>query len=158
MKASLFNLTLVVIFGCCAGNLCGTKSFAGQNDPVSNQREIAQADNSDSGGDSSNGEYSGEEDVFRRVLKTRCRPGYVRRKAFRGDGICVAPETRRQVIADNRREASRRQPGAYGPDTCRQGFVWREASPTDHVCVTPQTRSQTAYDNSHSFEHSEPVR
>ena len=78
-----------------------------------------------------------------------CLQGFVWRNAFRGDRVCVTPDVRNQVAADNAQAASRRSPngGPYGPDTCRQGFVWREASAQDHVCVNPQARSQTAGDN-----------
>jgi hypothetical protein len=81
-----------------------------------------------------------------------CKEGYVWREAFRGDHVCVAPETRIQAAQDNRLAFSRRSRSNDRPlpDTCVDGFVWREASITDHVCVTPQTRAQTAADNANA--------
>lgn len=78
-----------------------------------------------------------------------CIHGYVWREAFRGDRVCVTPETRRQAANDNRQAAARRDPGGgrYGQDTCRQGYVWREAGPNDRVCVTPAIRQAAAQDN-----------
>jgi hypothetical protein len=81
-----------------------------------------------------------------------CKEGYVWREAFRGDHVCVSPETRVQAAQDNRLAYSRRSTSNDRPlpDTCVDGFVWREASITDHVCVTPQTRAQTAADNANA--------
>jgi hypothetical protein len=81
-----------------------------------------------------------------------CKDGYVWREAFRGDRVCVSPETRIQAAQDNRLAYSRRSKSNERPlpDTCVDGFVWREASITDHVCVTPQTRAQTAADNANA--------
>jgi hypothetical protein len=81
-----------------------------------------------------------------------CKDGYVWREAFRGDRVCVSPETRIQAAQDNRLAYSRRSTSNDRPlpDTCVDGFVWREASITDHVCVTPQTRAQTAADNANA--------
>lgn len=78
-----------------------------------------------------------------------CIQGYVWREAFKGDHVCVTPETRRQAAIDNRNAKARYQRGggAYGPQTCIQGYVWREANRNDRVCVTPATRRQTAMDN-----------
>jgi hypothetical protein len=78
-----------------------------------------------------------------------CRAGFVWREVVPSDHVCVTPETRSQVIEDNRLADSRRNPagGTYGPDTCLDGFVWRDAVAGDHVCVTGDTRSQAAADN-----------
>lgn len=78
-----------------------------------------------------------------------CISGYVWREAYAGDVVCVRPAVRSQTRDDNRKAASRRQPGggAYGPNTCRQGYVWRGARQNDFVCVTPRTRDQAAADN-----------
>jgi hypothetical protein len=74
-----------------------------------------------------------------------CKQGFVWREAFPGDQVCVTPETRAQVQADNRTAATRRV--APNNDACIRGYVWREASPQDHVCVTVQTRAQAQEDN-----------
>jgi hypothetical protein len=79
-----------------------------------------------------------------------CLIGYVWRKAFPGDYVCVTPATYAQATADNAAAVSRIQQsgGAYGPYTCVQGYVWRQVVPDDYVCVTYAVRSQAAYDNS----------
>ena len=77
-----------------------------------------------------------------------CASGFVWRDAFAGDHVCVQPQVRDQVRADNREAANRRDPfGAFGPNSCKSGFVWREARPGDLVCVTPAVRDQTRGDN-----------
>ena len=63
-----------------------------------------------------------------------CAPGYVHRRAFAEDDVCVLHASAARAASDNRRADSRRQPGSTA---CRVGFVWREASPQDDVCVTP---------------------
>ena len=70
-----------------------------------------------------------------------CQQGYVWREAYPGDHVCVTPETRAQVAADNAAAASRRV--SPNSDICIKGYVWRNARPEDHVCVTPQIRKQT---------------
>jgi hypothetical protein len=74
-----------------------------------------------------------------------CQQGYVWREACPGDHVCVTPETRAQVAADNAAAASRRV--SANSDRCVEGYVWRGAQPEDHVCVTPETRKQTEEDN-----------
>lgn len=88
-----------------------------------------------------------------------CLPGFVVREAVPGDGVCVTPETRAEVLADNALADQRRSPtgGAYGPDTCLQGFVWREAVPGDVVCVPPETRSRTFADNAQADARRAPA-
>jgi hypothetical protein len=88
-----------------------------------------------------------------------CLPGFVVRDAVPGDGVCVTPETRAEVLADNALADQRRSPtgGAYGPDTCLQGFVWREAVPGDVVCVPPETRSRTFADNAQADARRAPA-
>jgi WD40 repeat protein len=85
-----------------------------------------------------------------------CIDGYVERRAFDGDRVCVTPATRARVIDDNAARAKRidSKDTAYGPETCQQGFVWREADRYlsgekffDRTCVTPAERAQTAGDN-----------
>ena len=77
-----------------------------------------------------------------------CKPGFVWRKAFPGDVVCVEPSQRDQAASDNAAAASRVDPnGAFGPNTCISGFVWREAGPNDIVCVEPHVRSRVAEDN-----------
>jgi hypothetical protein len=79
-----------------------------------------------------------------------CIEGYVWRKAYSGDYVCVTPANRAQAAADNAAALSRVQPGggAYGKYTCKQGYVWRQVVSDDYTCVTPAVRSQAAYDNS----------
>jgi hypothetical protein len=79
-----------------------------------------------------------------------CKPGFVWREAVPGDQVCVTPQVRDQVRADNAAAPSRREPngGPYGPATCKQGFVWRESRPSDLACVPPPSRDQARSDNS----------
>ena len=79
-----------------------------------------------------------------------CLQGYVWRKAYAGDYVCVTPANRAQAAADNAAALSRVAPGggAYGQYTCQQGYVWRQVVPDDYVCVIPAVRAQAAYDNS----------
>jgi hypothetical protein len=79
-----------------------------------------------------------------------CLQGYVWRKAYSGDYVCVTPANRTQAAADNAAALSRVQSGggAYGTYTCVQGYVWRQVVPDDYTCVTPAVRSQAWYDNS----------
>jgi hypothetical protein len=79
-----------------------------------------------------------------------CLQGYVWRKAYPGDYVCVTPGTRAQAQADNAAALSRVASGggAYGQYTCVPGYVWRQVVPDDYVCVTPAVRAQAAYDNS----------
>jgi hypothetical protein len=78
-----------------------------------------------------------------------CLQGFVWRNAYPGDHVCVTPDVRSQVAADNAQAAARRSPngGPFGADTCRQGFVWRGARASDHVCVTPEVQAQARTDN-----------
>jgi hypothetical protein len=79
-----------------------------------------------------------------------CLQGYVWRKAYAGDYVCVTPGNRTQAATDNAAALSRVAPngGAYGQYTCQQGYVWRQVVPDDYVCVLPAVRAQAAYDNS----------
>lgn len=77
-----------------------------------------------------------------------CKSGFVWREARATDHVCVTPDTRSEVLADNRAAPSRWVNGPYGPQTCVVGYVWREAFTGDTVCVTPRTREQALYDNS----------
>jgi hypothetical protein len=79
-----------------------------------------------------------------------CLQGYVWRKAYSGDYVCVTPANRAQAADDNAAALSRVQPGggAYGTYTCKQGYVWRQVVSDDYTCVTPAVRSQAWYDNS----------
>jgi hypothetical protein len=78
-----------------------------------------------------------------------CKGGYVWRVARPADLVCVTPDSRARVAAENQTRASRVQPGggAYGPNTCKPGFVWREAYVGDGVCVTPQIRALVFEEN-----------
>ena len=79
-----------------------------------------------------------------------CLQGYVWRKAYSGDYVCVSPATRTEAATDNAAALSRVQSGggAYGQYTCVQGYVWRQVVPDDYTCVTSAVRAQAAYDNS----------
>ena len=79
-----------------------------------------------------------------------CLQGYVWRKAYSGDYVCVTPATRTEAATDNAAAVSRVQSGggAYGKYTCVQGYVWRQVVPDDYTCVTPAVRAAAAYDNS----------
>lgn len=79
----------------------------------------------------------------------QCRPGFVWREAGPADRVCVTPESRALVRAENREADARRSPtgGAYGPMTCRMGFVWREAFAGDYVCVTGERRTAVREEN-----------
>jgi hypothetical protein len=74
-----------------------------------------------------------------------CKPGFVFREAFPGDAVCVTPQTRAQVMADNRDAMLHRV--SPNKETCIQGYVWREANPQDHVCVLLETKHETDKDN-----------
>ncbi|WP_084963447.1 hypothetical protein [Thermoactinospora rubra] len=76
-----------------------------------------------------------------------CRQGYVWRVARASDLVCVTPQTRDRVAADNAAKHSRWTDGAYGPHTCVVPYVWREAFPGDDVCVSVQERQRAADDN-----------
>jgi hypothetical protein len=91
-----------------------------------------------------------------------CAPGFVWRDAFDGDHVCVTPQRRDQVAADNRQASNRTEACAVndqeaaqglpycsfaGPAYCKQGWVWREANPADHVCVTPAERDTVRNEN-----------
>ena len=78
----------------------------------------------------------------------RCAQGFVWRVARPADLVCVTPEARSRTAEENRRAASRRDPGgAYGPESCVVGYVWREAFEGDTVCVTPETRTLVREEN-----------
>ena len=76
-----------------------------------------------------------------------CVKGFVWREARPSDHVCVRPEIRDDVAAQNRTKTKRWTQGAYGPQTCIEGYVWREAFTGDKVCVTPKFRDQTKKDN-----------
>ena len=77
-----------------------------------------------------------------------CISGYVWRAAWDTDFVCVTPDERTRVAADNAAAPTRVDPGgAYGPNTCIPGFVWRVARPEDLVCVTVEERTRVAADN-----------
>lgn len=77
-----------------------------------------------------------------------CRQGFVWREAIPSDHVCVAPSSRRLVVEENKKAASRRNPtGPSGSDSCKAGFVWREAFGGDRVCVIPARRTAVAKEN-----------
>jgi hypothetical protein len=76
-----------------------------------------------------------------------CKVGFVPRQTSPDDGICVPPDSRDLVVAENARAVMLWLSGAYGPKTCAQGYVWREAIAGDLVCVTPDRRTAVAKEN-----------
>ena len=99
-----------------------------------------------------------------KLVDDRCQDTFVWREAVPGDRVCVTPDVRAAVRADNAVAHQRRvhapRPnaaclagGPCRPDfriPCIAGFVWREAVPSDYVCVTPAVRTQAKDDNSWS--------
>ncbi len=99
-----------------------------------------------------------------KLVDERCQDTFVWREAVPGDRVCVTPDVRAAVRADNSVAHQRRlhapRPnaaclagGPCRPDfriPCIAGFVWREAVPSDYVCVTPAVRTQAKDDNSWS--------
>lgn len=79
-----------------------------------------------------------------------CVAGYVWREAYDGDVVCVTPERRSEIRAENGTAAARRDPngGPWGDATCLSGFVWRLAKPDDLTCVTEDSRTRVAEENS----------
>lgn len=78
-----------------------------------------------------------------------CPPGLVPRGIAPPDPVCVYPNQRDRVRAEDNAAISRREPngGAYGFPTCRPNYVWRNALVNDLVCVTPEARTQAANEN-----------
>lgn len=77
-----------------------------------------------------------------------CKPGFVWRTARPADLVCVPPESRDRVAAENAAARSKVDPaGAYGPASCIAGYVWREAFGGDTVCVTPEVRDLVREEN-----------
>jgi len=79
------------------------------------------------------------------ILQTSdaCRPGFVWRMASPTDHVCVTPQTRAQIAADNaasRKYEARGAIGATGAPACPKGYVWRLSNPEDKVCVKAQAR------------------
>lgn len=70
-----------------------------------------------------------------------CPAPMVPRRALPDDGVCVSPESRSRVAAENAQAPLLWVPGPYGPKTCAGGYVWREATPVDFTCVTPEIRA-----------------
>lgn len=70
-----------------------------------------------------------------------CPAPLLARRALPNDGVCVTPQSRSRVAAENARAPLLWVPGPYGPKTCANGYVWREATPVDFTCVTPDIRT-----------------
>ena len=77
----------------------------------------------------------------------RCASGFVWRVARPSDLVCVPPESRARVAAENARAPTLWTDGPFGRQTCVSGFVWRDAFPGDLVCVTPEVREMTRREN-----------
>ncbi|WP_353199566.1 hypothetical protein [Sandarakinorhabdus sp.] len=96
-----------------------------------------------------------------RIVDARCQAGFVWRLVRPDDLVCVLPQVRAQVRADNQLALQRRaggfRPSLCEPGTpcrepvqriaCLPGFVWREAVADDVICVTPAARAQAQDDN-----------
>ena len=91
----------------------------------------------------------GGADAIRLASAAPCKQGFVWRAARPNDAVCVEPQSRARVAAENRSAIFRVQPGggAYGPNTCLAGYVWREAFSGDTVCVTPAVRTLVREEN-----------
>lgn len=95
------------------------------------------------------------------IVDPRCQAGYVWRQVRPDDLVCVLPQVRAQVQADNQLAVQRRvggfrhslcEPGTPCREpvqriACQPGFVWREAVANDFICVTPAARAQAQDDN-----------
>jgi len=94
-------------------------------------------------------ERRGSVDAIQYALAAPCKQGFVWRAARRNDFVCVTPQSRTRVAAENRSAIWRVQPGggAYGPNTCLAGYVWREAFSGDTVCVAPAVRTLVREEN-----------
>jgi hypothetical protein len=82
----------------------------------------------------------------------QCKQGYVWRVSTPEDLVCVTPEMREQVAADNAL-AAERQDG----DGCIEGYVHRLTTPDDLVCVTQEMQDQVAEDNAAAEERKDPA-
>lgn len=82
-----------------------------------------------------------------RLLAAPCPSGLVIRQAAPSDLVCVTPESKRRVAAENARAPLLWVPGPFGPKTCAQGYVWRQAFVSDVTCVTPAIRTATLTEN-----------
>ena len=80
-------------------------------------------------------------DVRAGPIVAACPPPMAPRRALPEDTVCVLPESRRRVAAENARAPLLWIPGPFGPKTCANGYVWREATPRDFICVTPDIRT-----------------
>jgi hypothetical protein len=79
---------------------------------------------------------------------TTCLQGYVWRVARPDDLVCVTPQSRSVVEAENAAASTRREPGPReGVFWCLPGFVWREAFEGDTVCVPPPARDRVKAEN-----------
>ncbi len=76
-----------------------------------------------------------------------CPAGLVIRQAAPGDLVCVTPESKRRVAAENARAALLWVPGTLGLKTCATGYVWRQGFTSDLTCVTPDVRAATLTEN-----------
>lgn len=63
------------------------------------------------------------------------------RRALPDDTVCVMPDSRSRIAAENARAPLLWIPGPFGPKTCANGYVWREATLRDFTCVTPSIRT-----------------
>jgi len=96
-----------------------------------------------------------------------CSPGYVWRDAFKDDLVCVTPQRRAEVQAENAEAEKHIDPNwaVYAfthADDCRHGYYWRLAGPNDRVdpgnsvdrkCVTAEASDQAAYESDHPYDH-----
>ena len=90
------------------------------------------------------------------VTPAPCPTGTMVRVAVPSDVVCVTPESRRRVAAENARAPLLWVAGPFGPKTCASGYVWREAFASDFTCVTPDVRAATLQENGAPHGDAEP--
>ena len=77
-----------------------------------------------------------------------CLQGYVWREARPSDVVCVTPQSRSVVAAENTAAPSRTESGPRdGVYWCLSGFEWREAFAGDRACVPPHARDRVGWEN-----------
>lgn len=85
-----------------------------------------------------------------------CRAGFVERAADNADKVCVTPQSRARVQAENARTAMLWGAGSFGARTCALGNVWREAFAGDLICVPAQVRALVKHENETAAEREAP--
>jgi hypothetical protein len=81
------------------------------------------------------------------LLASACPAGLVIRQGAPGDLVCVTPESKKRVAAENARAPLLWVAGPDGPKTCANGYVWRQGFGMDVTCVTPDVRTKSLQEN-----------